>query len=434
MAQRAIERPFGAFERMLAVRYLRAKREHGGLALISIVSVIGITLATMALIIVMSIMNGFRLELVSTILGFEPHVYIDTRGYPQAQVDAIIQDVEKRPEVLAVEPLLEGTVLAQANGVSEGVQLKGTQPEDIRKNQLILEGMARMRADGRDVGSLERFGQEGGLSKDVVIGDSLAGALGLQLGDRLKLTQVTSGPRTVVGAAGGRSRTFIVSGVFRAGNERYDRYTVILPIEAAKLFMGEDEGYPTLGVRIKDPDSAAVFQDQLRQSGVLYSTTWIDRQGSYIRALNVERYLMALILFIVVIITALNIVTGVLMLVKNKTRDVAILRTLGATRSGVVRIFLMTGTLLGMVGVMTGVVIGVLFCLNIGPIQHFLEWLFRFELFPKDVYMLDQLPAKVQPVEVLIVATGAFLVTLLMSIVPSMWAARLNPVEALRFE
>jgi lipoprotein-releasing system permease protein len=434
MTERAIERPFGAFERMLAVRYLRAKREHGGLALISIVSVIGITLATTALIIVMSIMNGFRLELVSTILGFEPHVYIDTRGYPQPEVDRIMAEVEKRPEVVAVEPMLEGTVLAQANGASEGVQIRGIRPDDLRRNKLITDGMGRMRADGRDVGFLDKFGQDGGLSKDIVVGDSLAAALGLYVGDRVKLTQVSSGPRTVVGSAGGRSRTFTVSGIFRVGNERYDRFSVFVPIEAAKLFMGEDLGYPTVGVRIKDPDAAADFQAVLRETGVLYTQSWIDRQGSYIRALNVERYLMALILFIVVVITALNIVTGVLMLVKNKARDIAILRTLGATRGGVVRIFLMTGTLLGTVGVLTGVIIGVLFCLNIGPIQHFLEWLFQFELFPKDVYVLDQLPAKVQPLEVLVVSAGAFVVTLLMSVVPSMWAARLNPVEALRFE
>jgi lipoprotein-releasing system permease protein len=225
-----------------------------------------------------------------------------------------------------------------------------------------------------------------------------------------------------------------VSGIFRVGNERYDRFSVFLPIDAAKLFMGQDEGYPVIGVRVADPDGAPAFQEALRQDGVLYSETWIQRQGSYIRALNVERYLMALILFIVVIITALNIITGVLMLVKNKARDVAILRTLGATRSGVVRIFLMTGTLLGSVGVLTGVVIGVLFCVFIEPIQRSLEFVFGFELFPKDVYVLDHLPAKVQPVEVMVVAGGAFLVTLIMSVVPSMWAARLNPVEALRFE
>ncbi len=431
-ATRAVEKPFGPFERMLALRYLGAKREHGGLALISIVSVIGITLGVWALILTMSIMNGFRLELVSKIIGFEPHAYIDTRGLPIQQIDQMEENLRLRTEVVAVEPILEATALATAFNRSDGVQVRGVRPEDLRANALISEGMKSLAERRGNVGSLDNFGEGSGLSKDIVIGSGFAAALGISVGDPVTLTQ-PNGPRTIGGTTP-RKRVFNVSAIFHVGDERYDRYALFLPIDSARSFFGEDDGYPALGIRIRDPDSAPDFASTLMSEGYTWVQTWQDRNGNYVRALIVERNVMRLILFIVVIITALNIITGVLMLVKNKARDVAILRTIGATRGGVVRIFLMTGTLLGMVGVATGVVLGVLSATFIAPIQHFLEGLFGFQLFPSDIYILDALPAKLQWSEVAWVSAAAFLVTLVMSIIPSMWAARLDPVEALRFE
>lgn len=429
---RIVERPFGQFERTLALRYLGAKREHGGLALISIVSVVGITLGVWALILTMSIMNGFRLELISKILGFEPHAYVDTRGLPQPQVDAIIAQLRERPGVTTVEPMIESTALASAHGRGEGVQVRGVLPDDLRVNTLIVEGMKGLVERGRETGALDAFGAEGVMSDDIAVGSALADALGLFLGDRITLTQ-PNGASSIVGRAP-RTRSFTVSAIFHVGNERYDRYAVFLPIEAAKSLFGYDDGYPIVGVRTGDPNRATDLANGMMRDGLPYTQTWIDRNGTYVTALTVERNVMRLILFIVVIITALNIITGVLMLVKNKARDVAILRTIGATRGGVVRVFLMTGTILGMAGVATGVALGVLCAIYIAPIQHFLEGLFGFELFPADIYMLDALPAQLEWSEVAWVGSAAFLVTLLMSVIPSLWAARLNPVEALRFE
>lgn len=417
---------------MLALRYLGAKREHGGLALISIVSVIGITLGVWALILTMSIMNGFRLELVSKIIGFEPHAYVDTRGLPMSEIENLEKNLLQRPEVLAVEPILESTALATAYSRSDGVQVRGVRPADLRANELIKDGMESLAERRSDVGSLETFGEGDALSKDIVIGSAFANTLGITIGDPLTLTQ-PNGPRTIGGTTP-RKRVFNVSAIFHVGDERYDRYALFLPIDSARNFFGEDDGYPTLGIRIRDPDQAPQVANRLMADGYPWIQTWQDRNGNYVRALIVERNVMRLILFIVVIITALNIITGVLMLVKNKARDVAILRTIGATRGGVVRIFLMTGTLLGMVGVATGVLLGVLSATFIAPIQHFLENLFGFQLFPSDIYILDALPAKIQWGEVFWVSIAAFIVTLIMSIIPSMWAARLDPVEALRFE
>ena len=441
--KRPVERPFGPFERMLAMRYLGAKREHGGLAFISVVSVIGITLGVWALILTMSIMNGFRLELISKIVGFEPHVFIDTRGAPQASIDAMMEEIKQRPGVVSVEPMHEGVGLASAYGRSEGIQVRGIRPEDLRRNELIAKSIA----DGQAAianpdepwprtpvgqGSLDRFGDQGSLSTDIVMGDSFAYTLGVTVGDKVKITQ-PNGPSTPAGRSP-RTITYTVSAIYHVGNERFDRLVVFLPIEASKNLFGYDDGYPIVGVRLADPNAADDFVAGLQPTVPYRIQSWIQRNSTYVTALVVERNVMRLILFIVVIITALNIITGVLMLVKNKARDIAILRTIGATRAGVVRIFMMTGTVLGMVGVGTGVLLGVLCAIYIAPIQHFLEWLFNVELFPADIYQLDSLPAKLEWAEVAWVGGMAFVVTLFMSIIPSMWAARLNPVEALRFE
>ncbi|MEQ1782648.1 MAG: ABC transporter permease [Hyphomonadaceae bacterium] len=441
--QRVVERPFGPFERMLAIRYLGAKREHGGLAFISIVSVIGIMLGVWALILTMSIMNGFRLELISKIVGFEPHVFIDTRGAPPEKVEELMVELRQRAGVESVEPLHEGTGLASAYGRSEGIQVRGVRPEDLRKNELIAKSVAageRARNNPNESfprgaigqGSLDRFGDEGALSQDMVMGDAFAYALGVGVGDKVTLTQA-NGARTVLGTAP-RTKTYTISAIYHVGNERFDRYVVFLPIEASKLLFGYDEGYPWVGVRLTNPNAADDFVKKLETEKPYNMQSWIQRNGTYVTALVVERNVMRLILFIVVVITALNIITGVLMLVKNKARDIAILRTIGATRAGVVRIFMMTGTILGMAGVGTGVLLGVLSAIYIAPIQHFLEALLHVQLFPPDIYQLDSLPAKLEWDEVAWVGGMAFFVTLLMSAVPSMWAARLNPVEALRFE
>jgi lipoprotein-releasing system permease protein len=446
---KAKDKPFGPFERMLAIRYLRAKREHGGLALISIVSVIGITLAVMALIIIMSVMNGFRIELISKILGFQPHMYVSTAGMDRQEADLLVRRLQAEPGVTSVEPMVEATALAAGSLGSDGVQVRGIRPEDLRGNQLIRTGMGKL-AEQRalpdavtpeqkaadallSVGSLEQFGTDEENSNHVVVGASLAQDLGLVVGSTVKLTQV-NGPSTPMGGRATRSRVYTVVALFHVGNELYDRHTIFMPLPSAENFFGYDYGYPIIGLRISDPDNAGAMKTELTSKGYPRSETWIERSGNYFTALVVERNVMRLIMMIVVAITSLNIITGVLMLVKNKARDIAILRTIGATRAGVVRIFIMTGSMLGSVGVLTGLTFGLLFCLNIAPIQHFLENLFHFRLFPPDVYMLDALPAVVEPGEVVFVAISAFIMAVATTLIPSMWASRLDPVDALRFQ
>jgi len=444
MEAQAVERPFGPFERMLAVRLLGARRENGGLAFISIVSVIGITLGVMALVVVMSVMNGFRLELIARIIGFEPHAYIDTRAMSQPQADALIEEVRMKPGVASVEPMLVSTGLATFKGKSAGIEIRGILPEDLRANRVVENSLqagakfkAQLQANPKlpqpsppvGDGTLETFGA--GPSGQIVLGDALAEDLKVSVGEFISVAYARSSEAT------GRrlsNMSFEVVAIYHVGNERFDRIVVFLPMEDARQLFGYDEGYPTIGVRLSDPKTAATFSDNLMREGKPYTQNWIDRIGAYLSALTAQRNVLSLILFIVVVITALNIVSGVLMLVKNKTRDIAVLRTIGATRSGVVRVFVLTGTMLGAIGVGAGVLIGALVVVSIAPIQHFLEGLLHVKLFPPDVYQLDAIPAQLEWVEVGTVAGAAFVVTLLMSIIPSLWAARLNPVEALRFE
>ncbi|MFC7290481.1 lipoprotein-releasing ABC transporter permease subunit [Hirschia litorea] len=416
--------PFGAFERMLAFRYIRAKREHGGLALISIVSTVGVTLAVFALITIMSIMNGFRLELLSKVVGFEPHVYVNAVEMPTAEADELARKISLQKGVVNVAPVIEEMVLADAGGRKEGVSVKALRPHDLEALDLVVDHLVE--------GDLSQFGIEGAKSDTIVIGEGLARTLGVVVGSRLKLLS-PNGPQTVMGQVP-RSKVYTVNAIYNVGNEKYDRYTVIMPIEHARLFFSMGDSYQYLGVRLEDPDKAADFVMNLRKDGVTnrYARDWKSLNAQLVGALVVERNVMRLIMMIVVMITALNIITGVLMLVKNKARDIAILRTIGATRGGVVRIFLMSGSILGGVGVGVGLVFGVLFVLNIAPIQHGVEFVCGCEVFPKSVYQLNSIPAKLQWSEVAIVTGWAFLMTVLTTLIPSMWASRLDPVEALR--
>lgn len=416
--------PFGPFERMLSLRYIRAKREHGGLALISIVSVIGVTLAVWALISIMSIMNGFRLELLSKIVGFEPHIYVNVVDLPEEEALSLAERINEQPGIIRVAPGIEDQVLASANGRKEGVAVKGIRPDDLRATQLIVEGVRE--------GELESFGAEGERSTSVVIGRGLAQSMGLVVGSKIGL--ISPQGATVMFGQLPRSKTYTVSAIYNVGNERYDRNQVLMPIDQARLFFGTGDGFQYLGIRITDPDKSFEVLNRLRSENITdrYMRDWRSIHAQFVSALVVERNVMRLIMMIVVMITALNIITGVLMLVKNKARDIAILRTIGATRGGVVRIFLMTGSLLGGVGVLTGLIAGVAFVLNIKGIQGAVEFVCQCEVFPKSVYMLDAIPAKLQWSEVAIVTGWAFLMTVLTTLIPSMWASRLDPVEALR--
>lgn len=417
--------PFSAWERAVAGRYLRAKRHEGGVALISVISFIGITLAVAVLIIVMSVMNGFRTELLNRILGFNGHVFVAGSVLNNPARDAAIARLRAVPGVEIVQPIVEQQVLVQGAATS-GAYLRGVRPEDLRATPLIAGNIRS--------GSLEGFGA-GEYGGDLIaVGQRLADAMGVRAGDALTLTS-PSGLATAFGSAP-RQKTYTVGAVFEAGMSEYDGAFIFMPLAQAQAFAGRGEGVDFIEVRMDDPDAVDALRPALERAAGREAVVsdWRDRNSSFFEALAIERNVMRLILMLLVLIAALNIISGLVMLVKNKGRDIAILRTMGATQSSILRIFLMAGASIGAAGTLTGFAIGALFCIYIGPIQEFVEFVFNVQVFNAEQYFLSSLPADIEWPEVAGIVFWSLLASVLATLPPAWRASRLDPVEGLRNE
>jgi lipoprotein-releasing system permease protein len=417
--------PFGLFERMLAGRYLRAKRQHGGVALISVISVTAITLAVMALIIVMSVMNGFRETLLSRILGVNGHVFVDVRGLPGADVQRLMRLAADTPGVLHVTPLINAQALATSDGVASGVIVRGIPRAQLATLPIVSESI-------RPGGGLQGF--EGVESPTILVGDRLAAQLGVAEGMAISILS-PQGAMTPFGLTP-RRKAFLVGGVFSVGMAEFDSALIYMPLEQAQILFGRGDGADQLEIRIDDPDRtlAAMMELRGRLGPDVTIYDWKANSQGLSDALVVERNVMRLILMILVAIAALNIVTGLIMLVKNKSRDIAILRTMGATKGAIMRVFFMASASLGIIGLSLGLLLGVGFCIFIEPIQNFLSNVLGFDIFPGTVYTLETLPAKVEWDEVLLISVFTILVTFSATLTTSWWASRFDPVEALRYE
>ncbi len=417
--------PFGLFERMLAGRYLRAKRQHGGVALISVISVVAITLAVFALIVTMSVMNGFRETLLSRILGVNGHVFVDVRGLPPGTVDEIASRAAGVQGVTQVSRTINAQALATSEGLATGVVVRGISRAD-------LEALTIVSSTIRPGGSLGGF--EGVESPTIIVGDRLAASLGVI--ENMAISVISpQGAATPFGLTP-RRKAFLVGGIFSVGMAEFDGGLIYMPLEQAQILFNRGSGVDELEIRTTNPDNT--FPTMLALRDVLGPevtiTDWKGRSQGLSDALVVERNVMRLILMILVAISALNIVTGLIMLVKNKSRDIAILRTIGATKGAIVRVFFMASASLGLLGLGLGLVLGVGFCLNIESIQNGIQALTGFDLFPGTVYSLETLPARVEWGEVALISFFTVLVTFTSTLITSLWASRFDPVEALRYE
>lgn len=419
--------PFSSWEIGLALRYLRAKRKQGGVALIAMISFIGIMLAVAVLISVMSIMAGFRGTLMDRILSFNGHMYVQGPVLYAPDRDAALKRIADVPGVVAVTPLIENPAMFRAGGAATGGMVRGVRPQDLTSTKFVYDSLT---PEAR-----ERFGKGQYGGDQVLIGKSLAEQMGLREGDLISLYTPT-GADSAFGNLGGLEKTYIVGGIYTSGAADYDRAFIFMPLEQAQLFFGKDGVWDVIEMKVAEPDLVENLLTPVQRAAGPGNVVadWRNRQAAIWGALKVERVAMSIILGMVVAIAAMNIISGIVMLVKNKTRDIAILRTVGASQSSILRIFFMSGAAIGIGGTIAGLVLGLLFCWNIGAIQHFLEGLLGVQLFNAEVYMLDSVPAKVDPWDVTWVAVFSFFMSCLASLPPSWNASRIDPVEALRFE
>ena len=416
-------RPFSRFEWMIAGRYLRSRRRDAGVSVIAGFSFLGIMLGVAALIIVMAVMNGFRSELLTRILGVNGHVIMQPIDSPLEDFDEVTKRLDTVPGVSYAMPLVQGQVLATGAGSNNtGALVKGVRGEDLARLTPVSANIKQ--------GTLDGFDQSGG----VAIGTRLAEVLGLRLGDQITLVS-PEGDVTPLGVTP-RVKAYPVTAVFEIGLSEYDAAYVYMPLPEAQLFFNSEGYAQSIEIFVDDPDDVAALQPAIEQAAARpnYTVTWQRQNESFFSALEVERNVMFIILTLIVLVAALNIISGLFMLVKDKGRDIAIMRTMGATRGSVMRVFLITGASIGFAGTMAGFVLGTLFCLNIENIRQFFSWLSGTTLFNPEFYFLSRLPAEIQVDEVVTVVAMALGLSLLATLFPSWRASKLDPVEALRYE
>ena len=441
--------PFSRFEWLLAGRYLRARRREAFISVISWLTLIGVALGVATLIVVMSVMNGFRGELLTKILGLNGHFTaypIDARF---ADYDATAMRLEEVDGVLFAIPYVEGQALASGQGDAAGVSIRGIEARSIDKLTLLRNGAV--------LGGWDQWDQSNG----VAIGQRLAERLGLTIGDPITLVN-PNGANTPFGRQP-QVRSYPVNVIFNLGMVEFDSLFVYMPMQAAQSYYrlyedvlrpGMEElppdatdeqidaayerQYQATGVEIfiDNPDNVGVMRSRIEQQVerplLLYD--WQQRNETFFSALQVERVVMFTILSMIILVAAFNIISSLVMLVKDKAGDIAILRTMGATRGAIMRVFSMTGFAIGLAGTVLGLLLGVLVASNAEPLRAFISNLLNVTIFPPEVFYLSSLPSRIDPGEVTAIALVALILSFLATLYPAWRAAQYDPVEALRYE
>jgi lipoprotein-releasing system permease protein len=407
---------------MIAARYLRPRRREAFISIIAVLSFLGIMLGVATLIVVMAVMNGFRAQLIDKILGLNGHFVVQAMDSELTDFDAVSRRIAQVPGVVSAIPLVEGQALASGAETSSGALVRGVREEDLRRVPGIANNIR--------LGTIEDFNQ----SEGVAIGTRLAAALGLTLGDALTLVS-PRGNITPLGVTP-RIKAYPVVAIFEIGMSEYDSSFIFMPFEEAQIYFNQDGKATAIEVYLDDPDAIDAMRPVIEEAAErqILLGDWRQRNSTFFSALEVERNVMFLILLLIVLVAALNIISGLIMLVKDKGRDIAILRTMGATRGAIMRVFFMTGAAIGTTGTLAGFLLGVVICLNVESIRQFLSRLTRTEVFSPELYFLSQLPADMDSGETVSVIVMALTLSFLATIYPAWRAARLDPVEALRNE
>ena len=414
---------FTPLERLLAFRYLRSRRSEGFISVIAWFSFAGITLGVATLIIVMSVMNGFRAELVNRILGLNGHLGISsTLANGIDDYETLTSYIAQNPNILAATPQIESQVLVSANNVTIGAVVRGVIWSDLAIRAPLWDSITDE--------IITRFRDD----KAILIGKTMARNLNLAQGDRITLL-APKGRTTAFGSIPTR-QSFIIGGIFDVGMHEYDSSFVFMPLPAAQKFFSMPDRVSGIELYINDPDDAPIVKAEMTR--ILPEKTavfdWMDRNRNFLNALQVERNVMFLILTLIILVAAFNIISSMIMLVRSKNADIAVLRTMGLGRTSLLKIFLLTGTSIGIIGTIVGSLLGLLFCWNIEGIKSFIENLTGSELFSAEIYFLSKLPAVVEPTEVGVVIVMTLTLSLLASLYPAWRACAIAPAEVLRYE
>jgi len=415
--------PFSAFEWMLASRYLRSRRKEAFISVIAGFSFLGIMLGVATLIIVMAVMNGFRTELLDRILGLNGHLIVNPIDGPLNDYAGLSDRFKTVDGVTLAIPLVEGQALVSGNvGSGGGALVRGMREVDIKSVDTIAKGVEQGTLDGFDTG------------EGVAIGYRLASNLGLVLGDNITLIS-PEGDVTAFGTTP-RVKSYPINAIFNIGMSEYDASFVFMPLEEAQLYFNKEGIVDVVDIYVDDPDEVSRYREGIEKAAgrQIFLSDWRNRNASLTSALDVERNVMFMILTLIVLVAALNIISGLIMLVKDKSHDIAILRTMGITRSAIMRVFMMTGSAIGMVGTLVGFGLGVLVCLNIKAIQDFFTWVTGSNPWDPTVRFLSDIPAQMDIWETILILVMALVLSFLATLFPAWRAASLDPVEALRYE
>ena len=414
---------FSSYEWMIAFRYMLPNKKQIFTSVISIISLIGIMLGVFALIVVMAVMNGFRTELLDRILGMNGHLVIQAIDSDFTDYNTLIPRIEGVDGVKFALPVIEGQAMAQGEAAGgTGALVRGLRKQDLDKLTTVTKNIKS--------GSLDDFDKQDG----VAIGSGMAEKLGLSVGSDIRIV-TPDGDVTPFGVTP-RVKAYKVTAIFTVGMSEYDTIFVFMPLKEAQAFFNLGNKVQSLEIFLNDPDAVDKISPEIEKAvgRQVYSIDWRSRNQAFFSALQVERNVMFFILSLIVLVAALNIISGLIMLVKDKGHDIAILRTMGAKQSAVMRIFIMTGMVIGVIGTVLGLLLGVLTCENIGHIQDFISWLFNVDVFNPQLYFLTKLPARLEWGQTLIVVFMALFLSFLATLIPAWRAAKLDPVQALRYE
>ena len=424
-------RPFARYEWLIAWRYLRARRSEGGVSVMTWISLIGITLAVFALIVTMAVRAGFRAEFVSTLLGANAHVTVYTGGdldpatgrviRGMADFDAMADRIKGVPGVTRAAPVVRGQVMLTANGRNSGAEVYGIRAQDYAAIPAMTDGQG-------DQGDIAAF------DTGIAIGMGVARELGLSVGDKLRMIS-PDGAKTAFGTSP-RINAYVVTQIFTTGSPDIDRLRVYLPFTEAQSYFNREGRADEIEVTVERPQNIEDYAQPLLQAGGPQAMvwTWQDSAGSYLRALTVEDNMMFILMSILVLIAAMNIISGLVMLVKNKGRDIGILRTMGLTEGAVLRVFFLCGATTGILGTLGGIALGCLFSIYFTPIFDLVNFLAGGGVWDPEVRPIYRLTAQLQWGDVAAAAGLSLFLSFVVTILPARRAARMNPVEALRYE